>query len=127
MLDSIKGHVPKPIPSCSSSIKRIRLARQSKFSTKPNTQSSLASDLAIEIYLLQNIVRSQHYDDSRFSLLAQGRSLLIYLLLKPLSFKKLLTPPYATKKNICAQLKYCALMTLSNWSLSSQSRLGLFL
>ena len=37
------------------------------------TQSQ-ASDSAIELHLLQNPICAQHYDDSRFSILAQGRS-----------------------------------------------------
>ena len=50
----------------------------------------------------------------------------IYLLLKPLS-SKVRTPPSANKKNIRVQLKDSALMPLSHWSFSSQSRLGFFL
>ena len=38
-----------------------------------NTQS-FASDSAIGLHLLQNPTCAQHYDDSRFSILAQGRS-----------------------------------------------------
>ena len=71
--DRIKQHVPKSIRSCSSSQKRFLPARRCKSSTQTNTQS-LASDLAIGLYLLQNPTCAQHYDDSRFSILAQGRS-----------------------------------------------------
>ena len=69
----IKQHVPKSIRSCSSSQKRLLPARRCKSSTQTNTQS-LASDSAIVLHLLQNPTCAQHYDDSRFSILAQGRS-----------------------------------------------------
>ena len=70
----IKQHVPKSIRSCSSSQKRLFPAHQCKSSTQTNTQS-LASDSAIGLFLLQqNPTCAQHYDDSRFSVLAQGRS-----------------------------------------------------
>ena len=39
----------------------------------PTTQS-LASDSAIGLHPLQNPTCAQHYDDNRFSILAQGRS-----------------------------------------------------
>ena len=71
--DRIKQHVPKSIRSCSSSQKRLLPARRCKSSTQTNTQS-LASDSAIGLHLLQNPTCAQHYDDSRFSILAQGRS-----------------------------------------------------
>ena len=62
-----------------------------------------------------------------FLFLPKAAYLLIYLLLKPRS-SKLLTPPSADKKNLSTvQLKDSALMTVSHWSFSSQSRLGLFL
>ena len=48
-------------------------ARQYKSSTQPNTRS-LASDSAIGLHLLQNPACAHHYDDSRFSILAQGYS-----------------------------------------------------
>ena len=98
--DRIKQHVPKSIRSCSSSQKRLLPARQCKSSTQTNTQS-LASNSAIGHHLLQNPTCAQHYDDSRFSILAQD--LFIYLLLKPLS-SKLLTPPSADKKNTAERL-----------------------
>ena len=99
--DRTKQHVPKSVRSCSSSQKRLLPARRCKSSTQTNTQS-LASDSAIGFHLLQNPTGTQHYDDSRFSILVQGRSLfhLQYLLLKPL-LSKLLTPPSADKKNSC--------------------------
>ena len=71
--DRIKQHIPKSICSCSSSQKRLLPARRCKSSTQTNTQS-LASDSAIGLHLLQNPTCAQHYDDSRFSILAQGRS-----------------------------------------------------
>ena len=71
--DRIKQHVPKSIRSCSSSQKRLLPARRCKSSTQTTTQS-LASDSAIKLHLLQNPTYAQHYDDSRFSILAQGRS-----------------------------------------------------
>ena len=71
--DRIKQQVPKSIRSCSSSQKRLLPARRCKSSTQTNTQS-LASDSAIGLHLLQNPICAQHYDDSRFSILAQGRS-----------------------------------------------------
>ena len=69
--DRIKQHVPKSIRSCSFSRKRLLPARRCKSSTQTNTQS-LASDSAIGLYLLQNPSCAQHYDDSRFSILAQA-------------------------------------------------------
>ena len=71
--DRIKQHVPKSIRSCSSSQKRLLSTRRCKSSTQTNTQS-LASDSAIGLHLLQNPTCAQHYNDSRFSILAQGRS-----------------------------------------------------
>ena len=44
-----------------------------KSSTQTNTQSP-ASDSAIGLHLLQNPTRAQHYDNSRSSIFAQGRS-----------------------------------------------------
>ena len=71
--DRIKQHVPKSIRSCSFSQKRLLPARRCKSSTQTNTQS-LASDSAIGLHLLQNPSCVQHYEDSRFSILAQGHS-----------------------------------------------------
>ena len=73
LLDKIKHHVSKSIRSCSSFQKRLLPARYCKSSTQTNTQS-LASDSAIGLHLLQNPTCAQHYDDIRFSILAQGRS-----------------------------------------------------
>ena len=61
------------VRSCSFCQKRLLPARRCKSSTQTNTQS-LASDSAIGLHLLQNPACAQHYDDSRFSILAQGRS-----------------------------------------------------
>ena len=71
--DRIKQHVPKSIRSCSSSQRRLLSARRCKSSTQTNTQS-LASISAIGLHLLQNPICAQHYNDSRFPILAQGRS-----------------------------------------------------
>ena len=71
--DRIKQHVPKFIHSYSSSQKRLLLALQGKSFTQTNTQS-LASNSAIRLHLLQNPTCVQHYNDSRFSILAQSRS-----------------------------------------------------
>ena len=73
LFDRMKHHVPKSIRSYSSSQKRLLPARYCKSSTQTNTQS-LASDSAIGLHLLQNPTCAQHYDDRRFSILAQGRS-----------------------------------------------------
>ena len=91
-----KQHVPKSLHSCSSSQKRLLPDPLRKSSTQTNTQS-LASESAIGRYLLQNPTCAQHYDDSRFSILAQGRSP-FYLSALELS-SKLLTPHSADKKN----------------------------
>ena len=48
-------------------------ARRCQSSTQTNTQS-LASDSPVGLHHLQNPTCAQHYDDSRFSILAQGRS-----------------------------------------------------
>ena len=69
----IQQHVPKPIRSCSSSQKCVLPAPRCKSSTQTNTQS-LTSDSAIGLHLLQNHACPQLYDDSRFSILAQGCS-----------------------------------------------------
>ena len=57
----------------SSAQKRLLSADQCISSTHPNMRS-LVSDSAIALHLLQNPACAQHYDDSRFSILAQGRS-----------------------------------------------------
>ena len=70
----------------------------------------LASNSAIGYHFLQNPACAQHYDDSRFSILAALLS--IYLLLKPLS-SKLLTLPAADKKNLCTASRLCTNDTFS--------------
>ena len=80
---TVKQLVPKSIHRCSSSQKRLLPARRCKYSSQTNTQS-LASDSAIELHLLQNLTCAHHYDDSRFSILAQGRSPFHFPALKPL-------------------------------------------
>ena len=114
--DRIKQHVPQFIRSCSFFQKRLLPARRCNSSTETNTQS-LASNSAIGLHLYK-ILSELNIDESKFSILAQNRSLFIYLLLKPLS-SKLLTPFSADKKN--------SLLTFSHWSFSRQSRLGFFL
>ena len=95
----IKQHVPKSIHSCSSSQKSLLPAWRCKSSTQTNTQSP-ASDSVIGLHILQHPVCAQHYDDSRVSILVQGRFPyhLQYLLLKPLS-SNFPIPPSADKKN----------------------------
>ena len=56
-------------------LQSCNFANQCKFSTHTNTQS-FASDSAIGFHLLQNPTCAQHYDDSRFSILAQGMYIL---------------------------------------------------
>ena len=98
--DGIKQHASKSIRSCSSFQKRLLPARRCKSSTQTNIHS-FAFDSAIGLHRLQNPVCAQHYDDSRFSIVAQGCSPFhIYLLLKPL-LSKLLTPASADKSNLC--------------------------
>ena len=71
--DRIKQHVPKSIRSGVSSQKRVLPARDCKSSSQSAPQD-LASDSAIGLHLLQNPTCAQHHDDSRFSILAKGRS-----------------------------------------------------
>ena len=122
LLDRIKQHVPKSIRSCSSSQNRLLPARRCKSSTQTNTQF-LASDSAIGLHLLQNPTCAQHYDDSRFSILAQGRSP-FHLSDLEATFIKTSNPALCRQKRI--QLKDCTLKTLSRWTFSSQLRLKLF-
>ena len=71
--DKIKLHVPKTIRSGVSSQKRVLPARDCKSYSQSATQH-LASDSAIGPHLLQNPTCVQYYGDSRFSILAKGRS-----------------------------------------------------
>ena len=125
--DRIKQHLPKSIRSCSSQ-KRILPASQCKSSNHPNTQS-LASDSAIGLHLLQNPACAQHYDDSEISVLAQGSST-FHLPALEASFIKTSNAALCRQKEFVQSLKvvqFYALMTLSHWSFSSQSRFGFFL
>ena len=101
--DRIKQHVPKSICSCSSSQKRLLPAGRCKSSTQTNTQS-LASDSAFGLHLLQNPTCAQHYDDSRFSILAQGRSFFHLSALKA-TFIKTSNPACCRQKEFVYSLK----------------------
>ena len=81
-------------------------------STQTNTQFS-ASDSAIGLYLFQHPICAQHYDDSRFSLLAQGRTPFHPLALEA-TFIKTSNPALCRQKRIRVQLNDCALITLSH-------------
>ena len=118
--DRIKLHVPKSIRSFSSSPKRFLPSRWCKSSTQTNTQS-LASDSAIGLHILQNPTCDQHYDDSRFSVLVQGRSP-FHLSALEATFIKTSNPAPCRQEEFVYSLK-----TLSDRSFSSQSRLGFFL
>ena len=100
--DRIKQHVPKSIRSCSFK-KRLLPARRCKSSTQTNTQS-LASDLAIGLHVLQNPTCAQHYDDSRFSTLAQGRSP-FHLSALEATFIKISNPALCRQKEFVYSLK----------------------
>ena len=103
LLGRIKQHVPKSIRSCSSSQNRLLLARRCKSSTQTSTQS-LASDSAIRLHLLQNPTCAQHYDDSRFSILAQGRSP-FHLSALEVTFIKTSNPALCRQKKFVYSLK----------------------
>ena len=98
-----KQHVPKSIRSCSSSQKRLLPARQCKSSTQTNTQS-LASDSAIGFHLLENPTCAQHYNDIRFSILAQGCSL-FHLSTLEATFIKTSNPALCRQKEFVYSLK----------------------
>ena len=98
--DRTKQHVPKSIRFCSSFKKRLLQACRCKSFTQTNTQS-FAFDSAIRLHLLQNPTCAQHYDDSRFSILAQGRSP-FHLSALEATFIKTSNPPSSDKKNSCA-------------------------
>ena len=101
--DRIKQHVPKSIRFCSSSQKPLLPACQCKPSTQTNTQS-LASDSAIGLHLLQNPTCAQHYDDNRFSILAQGRSS-FHLSALEATFNKTSNPTLCQQKEFTYSLK----------------------
>ena len=94
---------PISIRSCSSSQKRLLPARRCKSSTQTNTQS-LTSDSAIGLHLLQNPTCAQHYDDSSFSDLAQGRSL-FHLSAPEATFIKTSNPVLCRQKEFVYSLK----------------------
>ena len=102
-LDKIKQLVPKPIRFCSSSLKRLLPARRCKSSTQTHTQS-LASDSAIGLHLLQNPTCAQHYNDSRFSILAQGCSP-FHLSALEVTFIKTSNPAFCRQKKLVYSLK----------------------
>ena len=99
----IKQSVPKSIRSCSSSQKCLLPARRCKSSTHNNTQF-LASDSAIVLHLLQNPTCAQHHDDSRFSILAQGRSP-FHLFAFKATFIKTSNPALCRQKEFVYSLK----------------------
>ena len=101
--DRIKQHVPKFICSSSSSQKRLLPARRCKSSTQTNIQS-LASDSAIGLHLLQKPTCAQHYDDSRFSILAQSRSP-FHLSALEATFIKTTNPALCRQKEFVYSLK----------------------
>ena len=100
LLNRIKQHVPESIRSCSISQKRLLPARRRKSSTQTNTQQSLASDSAIGLLLLQNSTCAQHYDNSRFSILAQGHSSFHLSALEATCIKTS-NPDHCRQKNSC--------------------------
>ena len=79
--------------------KRILPAGQCKFFNQPNTKS-LDFDLAIGLHFLQNSVCAQLYNDSRFSIFAQGRSP-FYLSALEATFIKTSNPTLTDKKISC--------------------------
>ena len=99
----IKQHISKSICSCSSPQKRLLSARRCKSSIQTNTQS-LASDSAIGLHLLQNPTCAQNYDDSRFSILAQGR-LPFHLSALEATFIKTSNPALRRQKEFVYSLK----------------------
>ena len=102
--DRIKQHVSKYVCSSSSLQKRILPARQCKSSNQPKTQS-LASDFTVELHILQNPVFAQHYDDSRLSILAQGRSP-FHLSALEIIFIKTFNPAFCLQKKFVDSLKF---------------------
>ena len=102
--DKIKQHVLKSIRSCSSSQKRLLPARRCKSSAQTNTQF-LTSDSAIDIGRLQNPFCAQHYDDSRFFILAEGRSPFHHLSTIEAIFIKTSNPALCRQKEFVYSLK----------------------
>ena len=103
LLDKIKQHVLKSIRFCSSSQKRLLPACRCKSAIQTNTHS-LASDSAFALHLLQNPTCAQHYDDSRFSIFAQGRSL-FHLFALEATFIKTSNPTLWRQKEFVNSLK----------------------
>ena len=101
--DRIKQYVPKSLRSGSSSQKRLLPTRRCKPSTQTNTHFP-ASNLAIGLHLLQNPTCAQHYDDSRFSILAQGRSP-FHLYALEATFIKTSNPALCRQKEFAYSLK----------------------
>ena len=83
--------------------KRLLPVRRCKSSTQTNTQS-LASDSAIGLQLLQIPTCAQHYDDSRFFVLAQGRSP-FHLSAREVTFIKTSNPAPSRQKQFVYSLK----------------------
>ena len=105
VLIRVKQHVPKLICSCSSFQKRILRAHQCKYFTQPIIQS-LASDSIMGFHLLQNP------NDSRFSILAQGRSP-FYLSAFEVTFIKISSPAFFRQKEFVDSLKIVLLLLRS--------------
>ena len=83
--------------------KRVFLARDCKSFSQSATQH-LASDLATGLHLLQNPTCAQHYDDSRFSILAKGRSF-FHLSALEATFIKTSNPILCRQKEFVYSLK----------------------
>ena len=66
--------------------------------------SATTSDSAIGLHLLQNPTCAQHYDDNRFSVLAQGRSP-FYLTALEVTFIKTSNPAFCRQKEFVYSLK----------------------
>ena len=124
MQDRIKQYVPKFIRPCSSSHKRILPACQCKSSTQPNSYF-LASDSAVGLLFLQNPVCAQLYDDSRFSILAQGHAP-FHLSALEAAFIRTSNPAFCRQKDLSTALRLYTNDALSV-VFSNQSRLGFFL
>ena len=100
--DRIKQHVPKSIRSCSSSQKRLLSARRCKSS--PRLIPSLLLLIQPLDFILQNPICAQHYDDSRFFILAQGRSP-FHLSALEATFIKTFNPALCGQKEFVYSLK----------------------
>ena len=94
---TIEPHVSKPICSPSSSHKRLFSVSRFKSSIQTNTQY-FASDSATGLQFLPNLALLNIIMTVDFLFLPKAVLLSICLLLKPIS-SKLLTSPFADKKN----------------------------